>query len=226
MGFHGDARRKQRLVTGTSVNMRLVEKAGAAVDEFFRKSTEGKKGGGTLNIIASVREPVACYLSGYYQILGGTGFKKLSHEDVVRDVEGLIRSTKPVNQMLWWNREIKGRFGIDVLAMPFDKQRGWKIYESGRIRLLVVRQENFDALGDALGALFGVDSDKIRLFKRNTAAGKKKLAADYARKINDCALDGELLDQVYDNSWFQTFYTPEEEAVFREKWGGGASVSG
>jgi hypothetical protein len=196
-------------------------RGGAQVARFINEVCYGRNPKPpSLNIIAAVREPVACYLSGYFQILGDTGFRKIPVERVSSDIERMMRQTAPVNQLLWWNREVRELLGFDILTQSFDRLQGWQLYELGRCRLLVIRQENFASLGRAFSELFGTDSAALAAIKSNAAEEKAFLSADYAEKAKQCVFSTELLDQLYHNPWFQTFYTPEEESSFRRHWQG------
>lgn len=171
-----------------------------------------------LNIISAVREPVACYLSGYFQVLGDTGFRDIPTERVAEDIAKMIRQTAPVNQLLWWNREIRDFFGFDILAHDFDHSCGWQKYDLESCRLLVVRQENFETLADILASFFNTTTPLVGAVKKNAAEDKGALAADYADKIKACVFQSELLDQVYRNPWFRKFYSEDEEKFFRRRW--------
>lgn len=171
-----------------------------------------------LNIISAVREPVACYLSGYFQVLGDTGFRDIPTERVAEDIAKMIRQTAPVNQLLWWNREIRDFFGFDILAQDFDYSRGWQKYDLESCRLLVVRQENFETLTDILASFFDTPTRPLGRLKKNAAEDKGALAPDYAEKIKKCVFQSDLLDQVYGNPWFRKFYSEEEENIFRRRW--------
>lgn len=170
------------------------------------------------NVIISVREPVACCLSGYFQIMYDTSTKDLPNERIHEDLTRLFRQTFPLNQLHWWNLQVKKFFGLDFLDLPFDRDRGWHIYHFTRVSFLVIRQENFGEAPVALGKLFDMPATLIGIGHENAAADKEEIASLYARAKNGLKFDEAQLEQLYDNPWFKHFYTTEEEQVFRSVW--------
>lgn len=170
------------------------------------------------NIIISVREPVSCCLSGYFQIMHDTSVKDIPNEKIHEDMSRLFKQTFPLNQLHWWNAQIKEFFGVDFLKINFNKRRGWQIYHFPGVSFLLIRQENFKQASEALGELFDMPSELIEIGRENAADDKKEIAQLYQRAKGGLKFGSNQLDQLYRNSWFENFYTPEEEIMFREMW--------
>ena len=217
LGLSGSDLAARKLQRQVERNMQGAARAAKAARSVISagKSADSPR----LNVITAVREPVACYLSGYFQILGDTGFRNVPAERVVEDISRMIRQTAPVNQLLWWNREIRDFFGFDILAHDFDHSCGWQKFDLESCRLLVVRQENFENLPEILASFFATPTRPLGRMKKNAAEDKGALAADYANKIRACVFQSDLLDQVYGNPWFRKFYSVDEENIFRHRWG-------
>ena len=170
------------------------------------------------NIIISLREPVSCCLSGYFQIMFDTSAKDLPNEKVHEDLTRLFRQTFPLNQLHWWNMQVKKFFGSDFLELEFDRGRGWHHYHFPGVSFLVIRQENFQDAPVALAKLFDMPAELVEIGRENAAADKREISALYSRAKEGLRFDKEQLDQLYDNVWFRHFYTSEEEKEFRSVW--------
>ncbi len=172
-----------------------------------------------INILSAVREPIGCYVSGYFQILGDVGFRDVPAEKIVDDIIKMIRRSAPVNQHHWWREQISAGIGVDILDQKFPKQIGWHVCETERFRLLTIRQESFSSLPTAMEAFLGRSQWRVTKMHYNAAADKAHVAGDYASKKRKIKFPADVLDIVYNNEWFNAFYSPEEERGFRERWG-------
>jgi hypothetical protein len=170
------------------------------------------------NIIISVREPVACCLSGYFQIMHDTSVKDIPNEKIHEDITRLFKQTFPLNQFHWWNSQVKEFFSVDFLKLDFNKSRGWQIYHFPKVSFLIIRQENFNQAPEALGQLFDMPSELIDIGRENAADDKKEISQLYQRAKDGLKFGSQQLDQLYRNPWFERFYTREEEIAFREIW--------
>jgi hypothetical protein len=170
------------------------------------------------NIIVGVREPLACCLSGYFQVMADTSAKAIPNETVKVDLLRLLKRTHPVNQFHWWRNQIQLFFGRDLLSEEFDRARGWHLYHFRNISFLVIKQEAFEQVPTAMAALFGMPKELITIEHENAAADKEEVSQLYQRAKTGLRFDRATLDQIYENRWFKHFYTEEEEAAFRERW--------
>ena len=172
-----------------------------------------------INILSAVREPIGCYVSGYFQIMGDVGFRDVPAEKIADDIIKMIRRSAPVNQLHWWREQISVGIGVDILDQKFPKQIGWHVCETERFRLLTIRQESFSSLPTAMEAFLGRPQWRVTKTHYNAAADKAHVARDYARKKREIKFPADVLDIVYNNKWFNAFYSPEEERGFRKQWG-------
>jgi hypothetical protein len=114
-------------------------------------------------------------------------------------------------------RELKGYLGINPLELPFDHQRGFQVMETRRGRLLLLRQENFDRLPEALAELLTVP-DILFKIPRVNAAEDKKIAAAYKELAPALRFPREFVESVYSDPYATTFYTPKERQIFAARW--------
>jgi len=170
------------------------------------------------NIIIGVREPLACCLSGYFQVMADTSAKELSNNTVKDDLMRLLKRTYPVNQFHWWRNQVELFFGRDLLAEKFNRERGWHIYHFDEVSFLVIKQEAFEHVPAAMAALFDMPAELISIGNENAAADKEEVSRLYQRAKEGLRFDEAVLDQVYQNRWFKHFYNDDEEALFRGKW--------
>jgi hypothetical protein len=116
----------------------------------------------------------------------------------------------------WFAREFTGAVGFDALGHPFDPGTGWGIVETPAVRLLILRQESFDAAPDALASFLGFPA-AVDVPRRNDGA-RGRFADVYRRFLDQAHLPQELLDQAYGSDFAQHFYGPEEIEAFRRRW--------
>jgi hypothetical protein len=168
-------------------------------------------------LITGVREPVGIHLSCCF-------YAWWKHADTP---EGI--TTKVVHELLardpwhlqcdnWFNDELKEMFGLDVYARPFPFQRGWDIYENDRARVLLIRQENLASLAEGIGALYSLDPNIVKVVSTNVAA-EKSYANSYDVVKKGLKLTERELDEIYSLRYVKHFYTSDEIAAFKERWG-------
>lgn len=167
-------------------------------------------------VVAGTRDPVALYLSlafeGWWQLTDR--FEKLTPEFL----RNWVRTSEwPALCGNWFTNELQAVFGTDVYARPFPHARGWDLYENDAARVLVIRQENLDALAEALGALYGLDPASFVVGAANTAE-KKDYAAHYDAMCRAVRFTDAELDSLYAAPFVRHFYTPAEVAAFKARW--------
>jgi hypothetical protein len=186
-------------------------------------------------VITMVRDPVARDLSYFFQVLPilqpDLGPR---HQAGRVSVDALIDlflqhqhdSDSPLHFVhpptVWFDREIKPLFGIDVFAAPFPHEQGFAVYRSESAHLLVMPLERLDACaGEAFRSFFGVD--QLPLVHENLSERKHEqqrfafyeLYKPFTQRV---PLAGDYLDAVYDSKLVQHFYTDEQIAQFRSRW--------
>lgn len=171
-------------------------------------------------LVSAVRDPVSRAISAYFY-----GSRVQETLDASPDTSSLDADGEAATRYLrnlaldkdWFAEELRRVTGIDVYAEPFPCAVGYRVYDRGRFRLLVVRQEDLSTIGrQALGELIGED-EHYRLERRNTAQAGD--AADRYRHFREHhCFERELLQQVYEQRLAQHFYTAQERMDLIERW--------
>jgi hypothetical protein len=172
-------------------------------------------------VVAGTRDPAALYLSLVFEDWWRYAPR---YEDVTPELaRALILDAKwRAPWVNWFDDELRAVFGLDALAEPFDRARGWQVYENGDARAVVFRQENMGALPDALGALYGLPADSFVLGSEN-AAESKAYAAHYSAVRAAVRFTDAELDELYAPRFVGHFYAPAEIAALKARWRVGAA---
>lgn len=173
-------------------------------------------------IITLVREPLSRNVSLMFQMFAdllGPALQAGGGASVeVDELELLSRMFARLNQNYpaqWLDGELKQVFGIDVLAHPFDKEKGYAIIKQGRVSVLVLRAEDLSANQDVIGAFAGVEGFSLQ----STNRASKKWYANLHRRFNEGYVpEIQLLDRLYDSDYMKHFYADQQIQAFRNKW--------
>jgi hypothetical protein len=177
-------------------------------------------------VISLVRDPIARCISGFFfsgkdSIVKDFDQLRNKHSDdamidIMRDLYLNEYSHHHVPET-WFDDEMKVIFELDVFETPFDKLRGWQLYENPRVRLLLIRLENLnDVWQEAFSAMqTGFDTPALIRANDNQEGPNGTL---YRRFLKEPALPEAYLDRMYQTRFAQHFYTPDEIDGFRARW--------
>ena len=118
--------------------------------------------------------------------------------------------------LVFFDRELKSVFGVDVFASEFPKSEGFKIYKSEKADALVIRLENLNhCFKEAFKKFLNINNFTLE----NTNIGKAKVYASIYKKFKETIhLPDNYLDKFYNSKYMRHFYTEMEIEGFREKW--------
>ena len=170
-----------------------------------------------IKIITLVRDPIALELSSIFQ--GWKEIFKIENPGDLKDEDILsYLHNKEFNWLqTWYTKEFLEFTGADVTQEPFEPKKGYGIYSTGSMDMLLIKLEDLDRVkDDALKEFLGVTN--INWSRKNTSSEKSEISEIYARIKNTFGLDEEKLHKVYNNDFMEKFYSKEELDVFREKW--------
>ncbi|HED53691.1 MAG TPA: hypothetical protein ENJ00_05760 [Phycisphaerales bacterium] len=167
-----------------------------------------------VDVVTMVREPIARNISAFFQNLS------IFARDPDAPIASLIASFLagyPHNQPgKWFQNEIERNLGIDVYAEPFDPEQGWRVYERGPVRLLLMRCESPDAVkSQAMRGFFGLSDLEL---KRVNQSSKKNYRERYTEFVKAARFQPDFVDRMLGTRLTTHFYTPDEIAGFRRKW--------
>lgn len=168
-------------------------------------------------MVTIVREPLARSASDFFQ--SGDRWGRLGEPAATTAAflrfaadQGVPRTTS------WLDRELLPSIGIDVYQHPFDPMVGHTTIESPSARLLVLRHESLDVAPEALGRFLDLPGPVA--LPRENVGSHKKYSDLYAQVLRDVRFDAATLDLAYDSRFARHFYSEDERAELRRRWGG------
>jgi hypothetical protein len=195
---------------------------GRAVGERLRAGN----GAVRLPVITLVRDPIAREVSAIFQspALHAPGLVDArGHFDVPRvlaHLESSLRSEDACRYVFeWFAREIQPVLGIDVLAAPFDRERGYAIVEGDFASLLVLRTEDLDRnLAPALREFLGLELPPTA--SRANARSDGEAGDAYREVLARLRLPRSAAARIYAHPFVRHFYTDAMVAGFLTRWCG------
>ena len=179
------------------------------------------------HIVSVFREPVARNMSVFF--LSINAFIKdffdrhesgnLSDEEILQTFLKQFPHDQPVQ---WFDQEIRDTFGIDVYDFPFPVDQGYQVIRQDNISLLLIKVEDLNqCYADAFEDFFGV---RVPELKQTHITERDPSYSMYKDFIANNILPNEYLDRMYGTPFSKHFYSVEEIATFRDKWGKTAST--
>jgi hypothetical protein len=188
-----------------------------------------------LKIITLVREPLSRNYSAFFQLIGYEFLKffmqpRKSLADLCVEwmekyydyhylITGYNENQYKDNRLgyfNWFEKELKAGFGVDLLAYPFDREKGYSIIKQGNIEVLVMKMEKLSSLESVIGEFVGAPNFKLI----NSNEASDKVTYDLYKKTREIIkIPRRLVSRYYDNNpYMDHFYTEEEKTTFLKKW--------
>lgn len=125
----------------------------------------------------------------------------------------------------WFDSEMRGPFGIDVLAEPFCVEAGFQVYRRGSVRLVLVRLENLQENFTRAALEWMADSPLAAelgsapsLEERSNDGSTKQYRELYRSFLGSLGGSSRVIRDAYESRVARHFYTPEELTEFRARW--------
>ena len=168
-------------------------------------------------VVSGVRDPIAQHLSAVFQKWDDfppcSGVDKTNPASVA---QWFIETCDPDAVATWFEDEFEVVFGVDVYAMPFDRDAKSLRLKAGRLDLLVLRCEDSNVSKQAsLNDFFG--RGDLRLANENLAASKPQ-GDLYAEVRNRIRMPAALVERFLATRWVGHFYAREEIQAMRTFW--------
>jgi hypothetical protein len=184
-------------------------------------------------LITLTRDPVARNLSTFFENLEVRSLNdndefviesnyydihalKVTSNDVQVLTELFYDRVKHDSPLEFFDRELKGVFGVDVYVSEFPKSKGYKIYNDKIADVLLIRLEDLDRCAPEAFKEF-LDIDNF-ILKHENIGSNKNYSEIYARFKREIHLSEAYLDKFYNSKYMRHFYTEEEINTLREKW--------
>jgi len=182
--------------------------------------------GGALRVITLVRDPVAHNISTFFQV----------RERYVRDpaaratwnmdehIAVFLQRYVHTRPLTWFDVEFRPMLGVDIYQRPFSHEQGYATLSCGHIEVLVLRCELEDHVkARAIGAFLGLERFEII---RSNITSAKPYGAHYAEFKRRIIIPERLLEKMYESKYARHFYSDDERARLRARWGPVAASRG
>lgn len=223
----------------------LRNHAGSPAPKLVACVRDGRWCGGPVKILSAIRDPVDRAASLLFFFADFYGHKRLglSHRDGVSpdflvsyfidtwraalagDLGTSTFDARLRSDFLWvrdwFSMEIEEIFGIDVMRVPFERQRASLRADNGSAEILCYRfedlaQESWPRLAASASAFLGVPIKELPQLNATTSRRARHLYREFRAKL---ALPAEMLEAIYAEPLLNHFYTDAELASFKARWG-------
>jgi hypothetical protein len=173
--------------------------------------------GNPLDIISLTREPIGRNISAFFENFErDTGSRYANHEFSMTELrEQFLNNYDHEIPLVWFDKNIKDNFDIDVYASPFPDE-GVESYRKGNIRLLVLRSEIEDNLKISAIRDF-LHLPEFDLHQRNVAS-QKEYADEYRQFVKSVKLPSDYLTRMINSKYFNHFYDSNLAEEVRRWW--------
>jgi hypothetical protein len=193
----------------------------------LRRMLDAPPGPVRWKVLTLVREPIARDVSAYVQMVDLLSPQLVAGgaPDIARIARGAAAQFLAFDERRsytcqWFADELQAAFGLDVLARPFDHERGWVHLRCGAVEVAVVRLEDLTRVfGEVSLALTGVRVPLVYASARS--ADKLQVAYEegpYRQIVERVRIAEEACRRVYASRYARHFYTDDEIDGFIDKW--------
>ncbi len=166
-----------------------------------------------IKIITLVREPVIRSISDLFQ-----NWKHLYDDIQEVDNETLQEHVETTNYeyaLEWFDSEFNEYLDLDVYSLPFDREKGYEIYNLDKCDILCMKLEALNKVGNqAMQEFLG---EEFKLTSSNISS-QKPTKDQYSYLKDHVKISIDKLNEVYGSKFVQHFYTSEEIADFKKRW--------
>jgi hypothetical protein len=183
-----------------------------------------KQPGRPARIVSIARDPVAAMVSEFFSKV--RWMSDVKRGAVTLPVETLLdmfnqdyfEQKRHLKRLRWFEEQMNPSLGIDIYAIPFDPAVGYVRFQSGVYDIVVLRTEIANEVkGQVVGALVGIPDLQVLHINRSDQKG---FADNYAAFKERLRVPAEHLDEIYGSRFANKFYSTEEIAAARKRWGG------
>jgi hypothetical protein len=203
------------------------------LNQFLRNQIIKGRGKHKWKIITMTRDPIARNLSTFFENLkvravNNTGSFEiqsdyysilpfvLSLDDVDTLFNLFFDKLRHDTPLVFFDRELKGVFRIDVYAEKFPKSIGYHIYQNNLADVLLIRLEDLNSCApQAFKEFLGIEDFTM---KRENIGANKIYAELYEKFKETIPLPKSYLDKFYKSKFMQHFYTEQEINRFQKRW--------
>jgi len=201
--------------------------------QHLRKRIAMRCKGQKWKVITLVRDPIARNISTFFENLTVKPLESHDTYQVDSEYYSIPRTIIKMNDLnelinlfnrrldhtiplVFFDREIKAVFGVDVFEQKFPKSTGYQVYSAKTVDVLLIRLESLNqCAANAFKTFLGIEDFKLE----NKNVGDKKAYAEiYNIFKENIIIPDSYLDQMYNSRFAKHFYTDEEIDEFKKKW--------
>ncbi|MCR9129324.1 MAG: putative capsular polysaccharide synthesis family protein [Alphaproteobacteria bacterium] len=168
-------------------------------------------------VISFIREPLTRNMSAFFMNrVDKKGVDDKSPEGMRR---AFLKRYPHFVPLEWYHREFNKSLGINVFDHAFDPQVGYRILETDRFRILLLRTEmTNEAKGAALSDFLGVPVE-MEVYKKSDKYELKEETNELYREFKkEVKFRKGFLDYLYDSEYARHFMSESEIEEIRGRW--------
>jgi hypothetical protein len=181
---------------------------------------------GNVDIITLTREPIARNLSAFFYSWGYwypdmmEKFIDLDSHPQARQqlTDYFLQKFHHQRALDWFDVELAPYFDFDIYQEPFSPEKGYQIYQTRKLNLLLIRLEDLNrCLQLALEDFFDMSFPDYQMRTKNLSQSREynHLYKDF---LKTASLPREYVDEMYNSRYARFFYTESELNGFRDHW--------
>ena len=171
------------------------------------------------NVIVFVRDPMARNLSAFFQRIRKWTSKKPEHMSAREIQKDFIKNYDITLSDQWFKRELFTFFDLDIYKYKFPKEDGYRIYNSGKHKILIMKLEFAKyKLAKALKEFLNISDI---LMEKKGAYMDRKVGKDFIKKYQDIksmSFPDSFVEKNYNLNYSKHFYSKKEIEMFKLKW--------
>ncbi len=208
-----DLRKKINLHNHLSQKQRIITEL--CLHEQIKKGLNNKH----WKIITLVREPISKNISSFFENLSNPFFHRngtIENEKLDDLIKHFLDEFHHRWVLNWFDRNIKNIFDIDVFSEDFSREKGYQIFTSRDVQILLIRTEDINSKSEEAIKQF-MNLEEFKLINANVG-NKKKYAKKYKNFQQSISLPESYIDEMYNSKYTRHFYSEEEIEKFKTKW--------
>ncbi|MEM9412604.1 MAG: putative capsular polysaccharide synthesis family protein [Planctomycetota bacterium] len=165
-----------------------------------------------LKIITLIREPVTRNISAFFQnFKRDTGKSFADFRKSPAELKRIFMKNYPHEvPLIWFDQHLKPNFGIDVYQAPFPTEKGYQIFSSENVDVLLMKHDLTNEIKENLIREF-TEIDEFKIRSHNTSSTKEY--AEYYQAMQKLKLPLEHLYYLASSKYMQHFYRPEMRRI-------------
>jgi len=174
-------------------------------------------------IVSAYREPVSRHLSSFFQNIFmhlNTDLDHLLKMDIKFIMDELIRIMRNNFFELYHpflENDKKNINGIDIFKTPFNKEKGFQVYRTPKVKLILLLFDKINNWGTIIRD--NTQYKKFQLMPANLTNNKETYSL-YREVCDKIIIPTDLLDCLFlaEKTNMEYFYTPEQIDQIKKKW--------